>query len=104
MRKADIFKYLWLAGLALMGGGEIVTAFDARRGNTISELFDRLPRPAQFAVFGGFCAVLSHWVWPMPVRELVIGHADEVIVEAPPQHRPASHHEVAYWGGKANDA
>lgn len=80
MTKYDVFKCLWLAGLALMGVGEVVTAFDKRRGNTISELFDSLPRPAQFAVFGALCATLSHWVWPMPPR--VVVQAETVNVEA----------------------
>ena len=66
MKPHNTFKYLWLAGGAMLAVGEAVTAFDKRRGNTISEGFDRLPQPAKYFVILGAGAVLGHWCWPMP--------------------------------------
>jgi len=62
-------KSLWLSGLALVAVGQSVAAFDLEPGNTISEGFDALPLPAKFAIVGGICATLGHWVWPMPTRK-----------------------------------
>jgi hypothetical protein len=65
----DLFKVLWMVGGILTAIGEVVTAFDRKRGNTISEFFDRLPQPAKYFVVLAIGAVLGHWCWPLPQNE-----------------------------------
>lgn len=65
----DAAEVAWKAGLTLTAIGEAITAFDPKRGNTISEKFDRLPLPAKFAIVLAIGAVLGHWLWPMPKQE-----------------------------------
>lgn len=64
--KANWPFVFWVAGIILFFIGEGYSAFDKKQGNTASEYFVKLPEPAKFFVVGGMCAVIAHWVWPVP--------------------------------------
>lgn len=59
----------WKLGGSLTLACEFIAAFDSKRGNTISEKFDRLPLPAKFFIILAVGCVIGHWCWPLPARE-----------------------------------
>ena len=73
-------KTTWIVGLLLFFVGEFSTAFNAKRDDTASEFWRDLPDPARYAVFGGMCAVLAHWVWGLPqkIAEQVVEEIYEI--------------------------
>ncbi len=79
MKPRDWAKLTWVVGGLVFLAGEGTSAFDARKGNTLSEFWRDLPRPAKDASLIIIGAVLGHWCWPMPVSEVNI---ENVTVEA----------------------
>lgn len=66
----DTFKVLWMICGTLTVVGSLGAAFDKRRGNSLSEAFDRLPLPSKYFAMLGIGIVIGHWVWPMPPRDV----------------------------------
>lgn len=59
-------KPIWAIGLVLLAVGEFLTAFNATKGDTISEFYWGLPGPARAFILVALGAVLGHWEWPKP--------------------------------------
>jgi hypothetical protein len=66
-------KWLWIAGGLVTFIGEVMTAFDKEKGNTISEAWRDSPQPLKYFVILLIGAVLGHWCWPLAEKDKTNG-------------------------------